>query len=87
MVEVDGRWIIAPTNVRIRGGGWTTERVPVDGMAPVGDEPARPVFRNDGFELSVDRRPSLGEQPAMGLTATWPELDGSVVLTTVSVLG
>src|SRR3954470_2281457 len=28
----DGRWYIAPTNVRIEGGGWTQERVPVDGF-------------------------------------------------------
>ncbi len=87
MVEVDGRWIIAPTNVRIRGGGWTTDRVPVDGMEPAGGDAAQPVFRNDGFELTVTRNPSLGDQPAMGLTATWPELDGSVVLTTVRPLG
>src|SRR3954453_22307932 len=31
MVEYDGRWHFARTNVRIYGGGWTQERVPVDG--------------------------------------------------------
>ena len=32
MVVYDGRWYIAPSNVRIQGGGWTQERVPVDGF-------------------------------------------------------
>ena len=32
MAVYDGRWYIAPSNVRIRGGGWTSERVPVDGF-------------------------------------------------------
>ena len=34
MVVYDGRWYIAPTNVRIHGGGWGQERVPVDGFCP-----------------------------------------------------
>ena len=32
MVVHDGRWYVAPSNVRIEGGGWTLERVPVDGF-------------------------------------------------------
>src|SRR6476469_2594426 len=32
MAMYDGRWYIAPSNVRIQGGGWTQERVPVDGF-------------------------------------------------------
>ena len=32
MAVYDGRWYIAPSNVRIQGGGWTQERVPVDGF-------------------------------------------------------
>jgi len=32
MAVYDGRWYIAPTNIRIHGGGWTLERVPVDGF-------------------------------------------------------
>ena len=87
MVEVDGRWIIAPTNLRVRGGGWTTERIPLDRMALADDDRTRPVFRNDGFEMAVSRTPAIGEQPAIGLTATWPELDGSIVLTSVVALG
>src|SRR5262245_28972442 len=30
MAQYDGRWYIVPSNVRIQGGGWTLERVPVD---------------------------------------------------------
>src|SRR6476659_9396765 len=33
LAEYAGRWYIAPSNVRIQGGGWTQERVPVDGFA------------------------------------------------------
>ena len=32
MAVHEGRWYIAPSNVRIQGGGWTQERVPVDGF-------------------------------------------------------
>ena len=41
MAVYDGRWYIAPTNVRIQGGGWTLERVPVDGFELASDD-ARP---------------------------------------------
>ncbi len=34
----EGRWYIAPTNVRIHGGGWTMERVPVDGFELASDD-------------------------------------------------
>jgi len=32
MVVYDGRWHIAPSQVRLRGGGWGMERVAVDGF-------------------------------------------------------
>jgi hypothetical protein len=76
MAVYDGRWYIAPSNVRIRGGGWTQERVPVDGFGIVHDDMARVVLRNDRFELTVFRRPMPGPRPVIGLTATW---DGRVV--------
>ena len=52
MAVYDGRWYIAPSNVRIQGGGWTQERVPVDGFEVGHDDatpraPQRPV-RADG---------------------------------------
>jgi hypothetical protein len=69
MVVFDGRWYIAPTNVRIHGGGWGQERVPVDGFELVSDEADASVLRNDRFELTVFRRPERGPRPPIGLTA------------------
>lgn len=80
MVVYDGRWYIAPTNVRIQGGGWGQERVPVDGFELVSDEADASVLRNDRFELTVFRRPAPGARPPIGLTATWDGHDGAVVL-------
>jgi hypothetical protein len=71
LAEYDGRWYIAPTNVRIEGGGWTQERVPVDGFVLESDEVDASVLRNDRFELTVFRRPVSGSHPAIGLTAHW----------------
>jgi hypothetical protein len=80
MVVYDDRWYIAPTNVRIQGGGWTQERVPVDGFELATDEAAGSVLRNDRFELTVHRRPVAGPRPPIGLTATWDGLPDPVVL-------
>jgi len=41
LAEHDGRWYVAPSNVRIRGGGWNGRRVPVDGFALESDRPPR----------------------------------------------
>jgi Maltokinase N-terminal cap domain len=71
MAVYDGRWYIAPTNVRIQGGGWTQERVPVDGFELQHDDASGAVLHNDRFELTVFRRPVQGPRPAIGLTATW----------------
>jgi hypothetical protein len=83
MVVYDGRWYIAPTNVRIHGGGWGQERVPVDGFELVSDDADASVLRNDRFELTVFRRPVTGPRPPIGLTATWDEHDDAVVLAEV----
>ncbi len=80
MVQVDGRWFIAPSNVRIHGGGWTQDRVPVDGFELVSDEPTASVLCNDRFELTVFRHPARGFRPAIGLTAHWEDMDDEVVL-------
>jgi hypothetical protein len=80
MAVYDGRWYIAPSNVRIQGGGWTQERVPVDGFEPVSDDATASVLHNDRFELTMFRRPVLGPRPAIGLTATWDEQLDAVVL-------
>jgi hypothetical protein len=84
MAVYDDRWYVAPTNVRISGGGWGLERVPVDRFEVVDDTGPTARLRNDGFELLVHRRPVPGPQPAIGLTARW---DGAepVVLAEVRV--
>lgn len=80
MAVYDGRWYVAPTNVRIQGGGWTQERVPVDRFELVADDAAASVLRNDRFELTLYRCPAPGSRPAIGLTATWPEQRDPVIL-------
>jgi hypothetical protein len=83
MAEFDGRWYIAPSNVRIQGGGWTQERVPVDGFELGRDDASSAVLHNDRFELTVFRRPEPGPRPAIGLTATWDAQPNAVVLAEV----
>jgi hypothetical protein len=80
MVQYEGRWYIAPSNVRIEGGGWTDERVPVDEFELKTDDATASLLRNDRFELTVFRRPAAGPRPPIGLTATWPEATAPVVL-------
>jgi hypothetical protein len=83
MVVYDGRWYVAPSNVRIQGGGWTQERVPVDGFALESDVAGASVLRNDRFELTVFRRPAPGPRPAIGLIACWDGHPDAVVLAEV----
>jgi hypothetical protein len=83
MVEYDHRWYIAPSNVRIQGGGWTQERVAVDGFELASDEAAASVLLNDRFELTLFRRPVPGPRPAVGLTAAWVGQAEAVVLAQV----
>jgi hypothetical protein len=71
MAVYEGRWYIAPTEVRIQGGGWTQERVPVDGFTLVSDDATASRLQNDRFDLTVFRRPAPGPRPPIGLTATW----------------
>jgi hypothetical protein len=80
MARYDGRWYVAPSNVRISGGGWTQERVPVDGFELRSDDATASLLRNDRFELRVYRRPTPGPRPAIGLTATWDGLAEPVVV-------
>ncbi len=84
MAVYDGRWYIAPSNVRIQGGGWTQERVPVDGFEVSHDDATGAVLRNDRFALTVFRRPVPGPRPAIGLTATWDGRPNPVVLAEVT---
>jgi hypothetical protein len=81
MAVYDGRWYVAPSNVRIQGGGWAQERVPVDGFELESDDATGSVLHNDRFELTVFRRPVAGPRPAIGLTATWNGQRDAVILT------
>ena len=86
MAVYDGRWYIAPTHVRIHGGGWTQERVPVDAFALRSDEAKASILQNDRFELTVFRRPAARTAPGIGLTATWDGQAAPVVLAEVREL-
>jgi hypothetical protein len=83
MAQYDGRWYIAPSNVRIRGGGWGRERVPVDGFEFDSDEEVATVLHNDRFEMTVFRRPTPGPLPPIGLVATWDQQPDEFVLTQI----
>jgi hypothetical protein len=83
MAVYDGRWYIAPSNVRINGGGWTEERVPVDRFEVEVDDASASVLHNDRFELTMFRRPVPGPRPAIGLTAIWGDNREAVVLARV----
>ncbi len=83
LASYEGRWYIAPTNVRIHGGGWTQERVPVDGFELTSDDATASVLRNDRFELTLFRRPVRGPRPPIGLVGVWDGNDEAVVLAAV----
>lgn len=83
LAEFEGRWYIAPANVRIQGGGWGLERVPVDGFELQADDDGTAVFHNDAFEMTVYRRPVAGPRPPISLTATWEGQADPVVLAAV----
>lgn len=83
MAVYDGRWYVAPTNVRIAGGGWTMERVPVDGFTMGADDGDVVTLANDGLEVRVWRRPLAGDRPPIGMVATWNGQQDPVVLTEV----
>jgi hypothetical protein len=83
MAVYEGRWYIAPSNVRIQGGGWSLDRVPVDGFELRSDDAGASVLQNDRFELTVFRRPAPGPRRALGLTATWDGQPDPVVLAEV----
>ena len=86
MAVYEDRWYVAPTNVRIAGGGWTLERVPLDRFDLVAEDGDAAVLRNDRFELTVWRRPAAGERPALALAASW-DGGGPLVVAAVRDLG
>lgn len=84
MVLFDGSWRIAPANVRIQGGGWGLERVPVDQWQLESTDQGRVVLRNQQFELTFFRHPEPETRPPMGLSATWEGQVKPVLLATVT---
>jgi hypothetical protein len=85
MAVYEGRWYLAPTNVRIHGGGWSLERVPVDGFEPAEtNTDGTTRYASDRFVLTVHRRPLAGTPPPIALTATWPGQADAVVLAEVA---
>ncbi len=83
MVLNDDRWYIAPAAVRIEGGGWGQERVPVDRFELESETDTTLVFGNDSFEMIVHRSPVEGPRPDIGLTATWDGRQNPVVLSEI----
>ena len=84
MVMHENRWYIAPSNVRIQGGGWKREVVAVDALEFQSEDASAPVLHNDRLTLTFFRRPVAGPRPPIGLTATWDGQTDAVVLAEVT---
>ncbi len=82
MAVYDGRWYIAPSNVRIHGGGWTRSECRSTASS---SRPTRTACRASQRPVRADRvpAPAPGPRPAMGLTATWDGQEDAVVLAEV----
>jgi len=79
MLVDDGRWHIAPVNVRLQGGGWDGGWVPVDGFRLTSQNESQTVLRNESFELTFFRRLASGQREPMTLTAHWADHDPVVL--------
>lgn len=80
MVVLKDRWYVAPSTVRIQGGGWVPKVAPVDGFVMTDTDESRVRLANDRFELEVFRHPAVAPRPEIGLTATWDGQTDAVVL-------
>lgn len=69
MVVYGDQWFIAPSQVRLQGGGWSHERVSVDGFSADARNGESVRFANERFDMVFHRRVNAGSQPAIGLTA------------------
>ena len=77
MAVYEGRWYIAPSNVRIHGGGWTQERVPVDGFELEHDDATAPCFATTGSSSPSSGAPRpdpdrLSGSPPHGMRSRTP---------------
>jgi len=86
MARYDDRWYVAPSDVKLEGGGWSHEAAPIDGFVADPDHTNDVVFRSDHFALTVFRQPVPGSRPPIGLTATWDEQPDPVVLAEIREL-
>ena len=87
MAVYDDRWHIAPSNIRLEGGGWGVERVAVDQMMATSSDPSRTVLANEQFELTFFRQlEPVAKRPRLGLTATWEGLPAPLLLAQVTEL-
>jgi len=84
MVVYDGRWHIAPANVRLLGGGWNQDRVAVDEFTIEAETESSTTFGNDGFTLTFHRHPVAAERPPLGLSATLDAAPDPVLLAQVT---
>jgi hypothetical protein len=84
MFRSDEGWVIAPSNIRIHGGGWTHGLVAVDGFEFVSESDTASILHNDRFELTVFRRPVAGARPEIGITADVDGSDHDVVLAQIA---
>ncbi len=84
MAPHEGRWYIAPSVVRLQGGGWNPKPVAVDGFVSDSPDSATAVFRNDRFAMTFFRQLTEAPQPRMGLTATWDGQPDPVVLAEIN---
>ena len=84
MLHKEGAWHIAPATARVfGGGGWSGERIPLDGFVtedPIADTV---VASNGRFELTIHRSPKIGPCPPMGLAAACAAVPNPVVLAAV----
>ncbi len=86
MVIYEGRWHLAPAQIRITGGGWTDERACVDGFTLQPQSESDGVFHSERFELRVHRRPVPADRPPLALASTWDGQADPVVLAEVREL-
>lgn len=87
MVELERRWYVVPSPIRLSGGGGGETHAPVDGFTLVSDDASGALLRSDHHELVLHRRPTAGVQPPIGLRASWDGAPDPVVLAEIRVEG
>ena len=83
IVRTGDRWLVVPPNIRLVGGGYSGERTPVDGFVVDREDRGWTALRSDHFDILVARSVQPGEQPRIGIRATWAGQELPVVLADV----